>query len=267
MSDSSLPPPPVLSRCLTRLGIATDVPVNWELLDQALTHASVSTQNNNERLEFLGDAVLRLAAAEFLMERYPQATVGELSTLRAHLVSDQTLTNIAQKLDLENFLQVSAAAAGDLAARPTRLADAIEAILAVLYLSAGDLELVRPWLDPFLQERVKALVQNPVQHNPKTALQELMQKYYKVLPEYRTVEVSTVHGDPQRFRSEAWFRDRCLGSGKGASRKSAEQAAALDSYAMMQTLITADLDSGEIATPSSDSSPQGIAHQSSDSNA
>lgn len=241
MSDTPLPPPPMLKRCLTRLGIAADLPVKWELMDQALIHASASAQHNNERLEFCGDAVLRLATAEFLMERYPQATVGELSTLRAHLVSDQTLTSIAQKLDLEDFLQVSAAAAGDRAARPTRLADAIEAILAVLYLSVGDLRLVRPWLDPFLQERVGALVQNPVQHNPKTALQELMQKHYKILPEYRTAEVSTVHGDPQRFKSEAWFRDRCLGSGKGASRKLAEQAAALEGYTVMQTLIAADV--------------------------
>ncbi len=237
MSDSALPPPPLLRRCITRLGIPAHAPLDWALLDQALTHASASTQRNNERLEFMGDAVLRLAAAEFLMERYPNATVGELSALRSHLVSDQTLTKIAEELELERFLQVSSAAAGDLAARPTRLADALEAILAVLYLSTASLKLVRPWLDPHLISRVESLIQNPAQHNPKTALQELIQKHYKSLPEYRTLEVSTAHGDPERFQSEVWFREQHLGTGRGASRKSAEQAAALQGYPMMQTLI------------------------------
>lgn len=234
MTDSSLPPPPGLRRCVARLGLPQHPSICWQLLDQALTHASTSAQNNNERFEFLGDAVLRLAAGEFLMEQYPDADVGELSMMRSHLVSDQTLTGIAEKLGIEAFLQVSSAAAGDHAARPARLADAVEAILAVLYLTTGNLQLVRQWLDPYLITLAEQLNQNPEQHNPKTALQELIQKEYRTLPEYRTVEVSTVHGDPKRFHSEAWFRDRCLGSGLGASRKAAEQAAALEGYRSLQ---------------------------------
>lgn len=234
MFDSPLPPPPILGRCMARLGLPEADSLDWELLDQALTHSSASLQRNNEQLEFLGDAVLRLAAAEFLMEQYPNASVGELSALRSHLVSDRTLTDIAEKVGIEEFLHLSNAAAGDLAARPTRLADAIEAILAVLYLSKGDLQLVRPWLDPYLEVLAQQLSQSPEVHNPKTALQELIQKEYKTLPEYRTVEVSVTHGDPGRFRAEVWFRDRHLGSGVGASRKSAEQAAALEGYKAMQ---------------------------------
>ncbi|NER78568.1 MAG: ribonuclease III [Leptolyngbya sp. SIO1D8] len=234
---SPLPPPPLLRRCITRLGLPETAPIKWELLDQALIHSSASAQRNNERLEFLGDAVLRLAAAEFLMEQSPKAAVGELSALRSHLVSDQTLTQIAEKLGIESFLQLSPAAAGDVAARPTRLADAIEAILAVLYLSTGDLQLVRPWLDPYFTTLATQLSQNPTQHNPKTALQELIQKHYKILPEYRTMEVSMMHGDPERFRAEVWFRDRFLGAGVGASRKSAEQAAALEGYGAMQAIV------------------------------
>ncbi|MBE7380999.1 MAG: ribonuclease III [Leptolyngbya sp. SIO1E4] len=239
MVDYPLPPPPVLRRCVTQLGLPDTAPINWELLDQALIHSSASAQRNNERLEFLGDAVLRLAAAEFLMEQYPGALVGELSALRSHLVSDQTLTRIAEKLGIEPFLKLSPAAAGDAAARPTRLADAVEAILAVLYLSTGDLQLVRPWLDPYLITLAAQLSQNPEQHNPKTALQELIQKHYKTLPEYRTTEVSMTHGDPERFRAEVWFRDRCLGTGVGASRKLAEQAAALAGYKDMQAIVLA----------------------------
>ncbi|HEY9889511.1 MAG TPA: ribonuclease III [Candidatus Obscuribacterales bacterium] len=230
-----LPPPSTLRRCVEHLGIPQSA-INWDLLDQALIHASVSPDRNNERLEFLGDSVLRLATAEFLMERYPNATVGELTMVRSHLVSDQTLTRIAEELGLERFLQVSSAAAGDQAARPKRLADAMEAILAVLYLSKGDLALVHPWLDHHLEALAKKLLANPEAHNPKTALQELTQKGYKVLPDYRTMEVSTVHGDPARFRSEVWFHDRCLGTGVGASRKAAEQAAALEGYQTLQAL-------------------------------
>lgn len=235
MIDSSVPPPSFLRRCVVQLGLPDSSLIDWELLDQALTHSSASTQRNNERLEFLGDAVLRLAAGEFLMEQYPDAGVGDLSTIRSHLVSDQTLTSIAEKLALESFLQISSAAAGDYAARPARLADAVEAILAVLYLSTGDLKLARRWLDPHFVTLAEQLNQHPEQHNPKTALQELIQKQHKTLPEYRTAEVNTIHGDPGRFRSEVWFRDRCLGSGLGASRKAAEQAAALEGYQTMQT--------------------------------
>jgi len=230
----SLPPPPTLRRCIEQLDLPRQE-VKWDLLDQALIHASASPDRNNERLEFLGDSVLRLAAAEFLMEQYPSASVGELTMVRSHLVSDQTLSQIAERIGLEKFLQVSSAAAGDQAARPKRLADAMEAVLAVLYLSKGNLQLVRPWLDPHLAERAKQLVENPEIHNPKTALQELTQKDYRVLPEYRTEEVSTNHGDPERFRSEVWLRDRYLGFGMGSSRKAAEQAAALQGYRALQT--------------------------------
>ena len=224
-----LPPPPSLRDPIEQLALPPQG-LNWELLDQALVHASASPERNNEQLEFFGDAVLRLAAAEFLMEQYPNATVGDLTLVRSQLVSDQNLTHIAEKIGVDKFLQTSSAAAGDRAARPKRLADAIEAILAVLYLSRGDLQLVRAWLDPHLVERAQQLVENPAVHNAKTALQEFTQKHYKTLPDYRTEEISTQHGDPERFRSKVWLGDRGLGSGVGASRKAAEQAAARQAY-------------------------------------
>ncbi len=227
--NETLSIPPSLRRCVETLGLpSTDL--NWELLDQALVHASASSERNNEQLEFFGDAVLRLAAAEFLMEQYPQATVGNLTRVRSQIVSDQMLTDIAENIGIEQFLQTSSAAAGDRTARPRRLADAIEAILAVLYLSRGNLALVRPWLDPHLAERAHQLMENPALRNPKTALQELTQKHYKALPDYRTEEISTHHGDPERFRADVRLGDRWLGSGVGASRKEAEKAAASQGY-------------------------------------
>ncbi|MGD1862697.1 MAG: ribonuclease III [Leptolyngbyaceae cyanobacterium] len=245
MTDS-LPPPPSLRRCVEQLGLPRQN-LNWELLDQALTHASASSDRNNERLEFFGDAVLRLAAAEFLMEQYPDASVGDLTRVRSHLVSDQTLAQIAETLGLEQFVRVSSAAASDHVARPRRLADAIEAILGVLFLSQGDLQPVRPWLDPHFLERAQHLMANPAVHNPKSALQELTQKDYQTLPNYRTEEVSSNHGDPERFRSAVWLGDRCLGTGTGGSRKAAEQVAARQGY---RTLMheTTDAASEDLAT-------------------
>ncbi|MEM6520091.1 MAG: ribonuclease III [Cyanobacteria bacterium P01_C01_bin.70] len=244
MTDS-LPPPPSLRRCVEHLRLPNQN-LNWELLDQALTHVSASSDRNNEQLEFFGDAVLRLAAAQFLMEQYPHASVGDLTRVRSHLVSDQTLAQIAETLSLEQFLQISSAAARDVAARPKRLADAVEAILGVLFLSRGNLQLVRPWLDPHFSERAQHLMANPAVHNPKSALQELTQKDYKTLPDYRTEEVSAHHGDPERFRSAVWLGDRCLGSGTGGSRKAAEQAAARRGYHTL-TSKAADLRAGELA--------------------
>ncbi len=234
-TDFLLDPPLYLRRCLARLGLPETVAIKWDLLDQALTHVSVSATRNNEQLEFLGDAVLRLAAAEFLMERYPDASVGELSALRSHLVSDRILAELAERLGLEPFLQISASAEGDQAARPARLADMMEAILAALYLSQNNLSLVRPWLDNYLEPMATALRQDPTRQNYKAALQELTQAHYKTLPLYQVTEVSQIHGDDHRFRAEVWFQDQCWGTGKGRSIKLAEQAAAQVAYTAMQS--------------------------------
>ncbi len=230
-------PPSTLRRCLAHLGLDKNTAVNWALLDQALTHASASATENNERLEFLGDAVLRLATSEFLMERYPGASVGELSALRSHLVSDRTLTDLALRLGLEPFLHISSSAEGDEAARPARLADMMEAILAALYLSQGNLGLVRPWLDQVLTPMAEALHQDPTRQNYKAALQELTQAHYKQLPHYEVREISHVHGDPHRFEAVVWFHDRCWGTGQGRSIKLAEQAAAQIAYDALRAIL------------------------------
>jgi ribonuclease-3 len=237
MVDVSNPALAELRRCLARLGLPATAPVDWALLDQALTHASASHDRNNEQLEFIGDAVLRLATAEFLRETYPEATVGELSALRSYLVSDRTLTQLAEHLGLEPFLKISPSAAGDQAARPARLADMMEAVLAALYLSQGNLSLVRPWLDEHMAPLAIALRQDPTRQNYKAALQELTQAHYKALPDYRVVEAKPVHGDPQRFQAEVWFQGRCWGQGQGGSRKQAEQQAAQQAYGEMTATL------------------------------
>lgn len=226
-----------LRRCIARLGLPETTDIDWSLVEQALIHSSVSQTYNNEFLEFLGDSVLRLATAEFLREQYPEASVGELSALRSHLVSDRTLTELADHLGLEPFLQIAPSAAGDLAARDARLADVVEAILAALYLSRGNLSLVRPWLDTHLERLAEQLRQDPARQNYKAALQELTQARHKALPDYRTTEVSQVHGDVHRFQAEVWFQDQCWGKGQGRSIKLAQQQAAQVAYQTMQNSL------------------------------
>ena len=211
--------------------------VNWALLDQALTDISTSARYNNQHLEFLGDAVLRLAAAEFLREMYPAMSVGEMAATRSQLVSDRTLTTLAHRYRLDQQLKLSSSAAGDQAGQASRLADAFEAVLGALYLSTHDLSLVRPWLDGELKRLTQVLQQDPARQNYKAALQELTQAHDKQLPDYRVFEISQEHGDPERFYAEVWYQNKSWGDGKGGSRKQAEQMAAQQALAELTAVL------------------------------
>ena len=219
-----------LQRLALKLGLPNSAPVDWGKLDLALTHISMSTEANYEQLEFLGDAALRLAAAEFLLETYPDLKVGEMAAIRSHLVSDRTLSALADGYGLERYLLMSPSAARDKAGRQSRLADAFEAILGALYLSTQNLRLIRSWLDFHLQQLATEVRTDPTLQNYKAALQELTQAHNRTLPEYRVQEIKQNHGDPERFSAEAWFQGKRWGCGKGASIKLAEQAAAEEAF-------------------------------------
>jgi ribonuclease-3 len=219
-----------LRQFIQKLGLLEQSPVQWLLLDQALTHPSISTEANYEQLEFVGDAVVRLASSEFLFETYPNASVGEFAAIRSILVSDRILALLAQNYGLERYLLVSSSAASDKVGETSRLADAFEAVLGALYLSTYTLELIRPWLDPHWQTLATEIREDPARQNYKDALQEWTQAHYKILPTYRLKETSLVHGDAHRFTAEVWLQDRRLGEGKGRSKKAAEQAAAKQAF-------------------------------------
>jgi ribonuclease III len=219
-----------LQKLVQKLGLSADTPVNWSLLHLALTHPTASAQANYQQLEFVGDAVVRLAAAEFLWQTYPDSPVGEFAAIRSILVSDRILAEIAQSYGLERYLLMSFSAAGDKAGAQSRLADALEAILAALYLSTDNLELVSPWLESHFHNLTEQIRSDPARQNYKAALQEWTQARYKILPEYRVIETSAVHGDTERFSAEVWLQGQCLGCGKGPSIKAAEQAAARHAF-------------------------------------
>lgn len=218
-----------LRSLIAKLGLSPDVPVDWPLLDQALTHPSADRQKNYEQLEFVGDAVVRLAASEVLLEYYPESPVGEFSAVRSVLVSDRNLAIIAESYGLEQYLLASGGATRDKTGKQSRLADAFEAVLGVLYLSSHSMELVRCWLDSVLLSQIKTIRQDPAFYNYKDALQEWTQAKYKILPEYRVRE-SKKSKPETRFTAEVWLQNNHLGTGKGQSKKAAEQAAAKVAY-------------------------------------
>ncbi|MBW4663529.1 MAG: ribonuclease III [Chroococcus sp. CMT-3BRIN-NPC107] len=215
-----------LENLLQIFGLPAKAPVNWQLLDLALTHPSVSAEANYEQLEFVGDAVVRLVAAEVLWEVYPDWKVGEFAAIRSVLVSDRILAFLATNYGIEPYLLVTSS---DKEGQQSRLADAFEAVLGALYLSTHTLELIRPWLDPHFVQLAIEIRSDPARLNYKAALQEWTQGHFKVLPEYRVTENTQGHrpiATDERFTAQVWLHDRPLGEGKGRSIKAAEQAAA-----------------------------------------
>ncbi|MFM7268528.1 MAG: ribonuclease III family protein, partial [Cyanobium sp.] len=203
-------------------------------LEEALTHSSAGRASNHEQLEFLGDAVLRLAATEFLERRHPALAVGRRSSLRAQLVSDRWLAEQAEALDLAAALHLGPMAQGDGSGRATVLAECCEALVGAIYRiwggSDGGLEAVLRWLGPAWEATSAELLADPDRHNWKSALQEWTQGQGIGLPRYLCNEVSRRHGDPRRFHAQvSWGTEgesAAQAEGWGGSRREAEQQAA-----------------------------------------
>lgn len=195
------------------------------LFEQALTHRSAASVNN-ERLEFLGDAVLGMVIAHRLYQRFPQASEGQLSRLRSLLVKRQTLAEIGAEIQLGKYLVMGA---GELRAggqsRDSTLADAVEAILGATYLELGA-NSIEQLIDHLFLQRLQKLTLEQCEKDPKTRLQEYLQSANLPLPEYEVLSVSGKQHQ-QRFsvrcRVKA-LRQEALGS--GMSRRKAEQDAA-----------------------------------------
>ena len=205
------------------------------LVDEALTHISAGQSKNFERLEFLGDAVLRLAATEFIDHHYPNLPVGRCSSLRAQLVSDRWLTQLGEQLELDSFLVLGPKALGDEAARVTLQADATEALIGAIYSGCGNnLAPIHQWLTPHWHQTTAEVLARPHLFNGKSILQEWSQAEGLGLPDYTTTEQSTRHGDPERFKSHVQVGTRLSADGFGRSRKEAEQNAAAEAVQRLQ---------------------------------
>jgi len=191
----------------------------------ALTHRSASGPNN-ERLEFLGDAVLNLLVAERLYRDFPDASEGDLSRLRARIVSAEPLAEVAHELSLGDALQLGT---GELKTggfrRESILADALEAVCGALFLDGG-LETARAFIDARFGPRIAALPAPESLKDAKTRLQELLQARGIALPRY---VVEHIEGEPHAQTFCVSCEVRALGRtghGSGSSRRRAEQEAA-----------------------------------------
>ena len=187
----------------------------------------------------MGDAVIRLLMAKLLWENDRATQVGDWSAVRAALVSDRTLADLAQIYGLQNYLIIGPSAMGDPKGESSRLADAFEALLGALYLSTQDLTLIEPWLTPKLQERAATVRADPAYQNYKAALQQWTQAHFGVLPEYRvqdTHQLSDTANEDQRFAAEVWIKGDCLGTGAGRTIKAAEKAAAEEAFLQLSSI-------------------------------
>ncbi len=191
----------------------------------ALTHRSFAG-SNNERLEFLGDAILNFAAGEALFVRFPLAREGQLSRLRARLVKGETLARLARGFDLGEYLQLGS---GELKSggfrRESILADALEALIGAIYLDAG-MDVARERVLAWLTHELEGLTLVDTNKDPKTRLQEFLQSRGCELPAYDVVDIQ---GDPHCRSFIVECRVSLLKEntqGQGASRRIAEQVAA-----------------------------------------
>lgn len=196
-----------------------------ELMILALTHRSFAGRNN-ERLEFLGDAILNFVAGEALFQRFPLAREGQLSRLRARLVKGETLAILARGFDLGEYLRLGS---GELKSggfrRESILADALEALIGAIYLDTG-MDAARERVLAWLTTELDSLTLVDTNKDPKTRLQEFLQSRGCELPRY---DVADIQGDPhcRTFVVECQvtlLNDKTLG--QGASRRIAEQVAA-----------------------------------------
>lgn len=208
---------------------------NRPLAVQALTHKSYSNEQlvfveHNERLEFLGDAVLELAISDLVYRRYPEIPEGGLTRIRAEVVSEKGLAEIAGKLNIGKWLRLGR---GELNSggkhKPSLLADAFEALLGAVYCDGGFTAACLV-IEKNFSDVIHLSTRLRYGSDHKTCLQERLQARFNQLPEYRLSQV-TGPDHSREFFTAVYFNDKLLGRGIGTSKKSAEQqaaAAALD---------------------------------------
>jgi len=211
-----------------RTGVAFRAPLTARA---AVTHRSFVNEHpgegleDNERLEFLGDAVIDLAISHRLMERFPAASEGELSKMRAAVVDEPGLAGLARSLELGPLLRLGRGE--ELTGgreKPSLLADAMEAVVAAVYLEGG-LAAVLGLVDRYLGEVFDRASAGTLDRDFKTQLQEVAQSRFRLAPRYRVVaELGPDHA--KRFDVEVELRGEVVGRATGRSKKDAEQAAA-----------------------------------------
>ncbi|CUU70215.1 ribonuclease III [Campylobacter hyointestinalis subsp. hyointestinalis] len=199
---------------------------NKELLKEALTHKSMKTGCNNERLEFLGDAVLDLIVGEYLFSKFEHTDEGNLSKLRAALVNEKSFAKLSNSINLGEFLYLSTAEENNNGRnKPSLLSDALEALMGAIYLESG-LEKVKDIFTKLLEKEYQNIDLKSLGKDYKTTLQEITQARFGVTPKYELVS-SSGPDHKKVFEMAVYLEGKELARSFGPSKKEAEQSAAL----------------------------------------
>jgi ribonuclease-3 len=204
---------------------------NKKLLQQAFTHRSYINEHkrlkldHNERLEFLGDAVLELITTEYLYEKYPKETEGDLTAYRSALVNANTLSDISRKLGMEKYLLLSKGESKDTGrARQYILANTFEALIGALFLDQG-YEAAKRFIAHNLFPLTEQIVEEKLWLDAKSHFQEKAQEKMGVTPTYKTMQESGPDHD-KHFTVAVFLGERKIAEGTGRSKQEAEQSAA-----------------------------------------
>lgn len=202
-----------------------------QLLTQAFTHRSYINENrslklqHNERLEFLGDAVLELVTTEFLYDKYPKKPEGDLTAIRAALVNTITLSEVGRELEFEKELLLSRGEAKDVGrARQAILANTFEAVVGAIYLDQG-YDVARAFIAKHLLPRTDTIVAEGMWVDAKSRFQEQAQEHAGQTPTYETIAAEGPDHD-KKFTVVVFIGDEKVAKGVGRSKQEAEQAAA-----------------------------------------
>ncbi|MEK7067200.1 MAG: ribonuclease III [Patescibacteria group bacterium] len=204
---------------------------NPDLLLQAFVHRSYLNENprfrlsHNERLEFLGDAVLELAVTEVLYEKYPEKPEGELTSFRAALVNAKMLSIVAEALGMNEFLLMSKGESKDTGrARQFLLANALEAVIGAIYLDRG-YETTREFIMENIVVRLSDVIENKLFRDPKSLFQEFAQEKVGITPSYQVIKEWGPDHD-RNFVVGLYLKDELVAEGEGHSKQTAEVNAA-----------------------------------------
>lgn len=204
---------------------------NPDILEQAFIHRSYLNENNNgvtvsnERLEFLGDAVLQFLTSEHIYDKYADYTEGNLTNLRSRVVNTESLAHEASRLNLSDYLMISKGERETAAESSYILADTFEALLGAIYLDSKDIELCRKYLQKQLFYKITQILEEGELKDSKSLYQEIAQEKYAITPTYKVIEDEGP--DHQKtFKVGVYLDNNLIAVGEGASKRKAQQSAA-----------------------------------------